>query len=227
MTDTDELFKGLRTYGTTQREMDAADTIESLQSRVKELEAQLAAAGEQEPICTVYGSDVLPSNGTFYSTVTSTERLSVGAELYTHPALSSGETGNRIAVYCTRCSADIGVCVEDVPDIEPAQVVDMWNRRAIPSAKRPTGRTIPDLTKMEHVCEWQSRVITQQKAEPSEFIRKRAQLDQEWCELRKLQSACRPKQEPVCEVDDWRSGAFIRLADYLPSGTRLYTRNEK
>ena len=136
MTDTDELFKGLRTYGTTQREKWTQPTPSNpLQSRVKELEAQLAAAGEQEPICTVYGSDVLPSNGTFYSTVTSTERLSVGAELYTHPALSSGKPAtNRSLLHA---APPILVCVlRTFQTLNRRRVVDMWNRRAIPSAKR-------------------------------------------------------------------------------------------
>lgn len=33
----------------------------------------------------------------------------------------------------------------------------------IPMVKRPTGRTIPDLTKREHICEWQSAVSTLNK----------------------------------------------------------------
>jgi hypothetical protein len=32
-----------------------------------------------------------------------------------------------VAVYCTKCSAEISVCVPDVPDIQPEQLVDMWN----------------------------------------------------------------------------------------------------
>lgn len=51
-------------------------------------------------------------------------------------ALGTGRLGNRIAVYCRSCNADMGVCVEDVPDIEPEQVADMWNRRAAVEADR-------------------------------------------------------------------------------------------
>jgi hypothetical protein len=42
----------------------------------------------------------------------------------------NGRHGSRIAVYCRECGADIGVCREDVPDIEPEQVAELWNRRA-------------------------------------------------------------------------------------------------
>lgn len=52
-------------------------------------------------------------------------------------ALGTGRLGNRIAAYCRSCNADMGVCVEDVPDIEPEQVADMWNRRAAVEADRP------------------------------------------------------------------------------------------
>lgn len=51
-------------------------------------------------------------------------------------ALGTGRLGNRIAAYCRSCNADMGVCVEDVPDIEPEQVADMWNRRAAVEADR-------------------------------------------------------------------------------------------
>ena len=51
-------------------------------------------------------------------------------------ALGTGRLGNRIAAYCRSCNADVGVCVEDVPDIEPEQVADMWNRRAAVEADR-------------------------------------------------------------------------------------------
>lgn len=45
-------------------------------------------------------------------------------------ALGTGRPGHRIAVYCRSCNADMGVCIEDVPDITPEQVAEMWNRRA-------------------------------------------------------------------------------------------------
>lgn len=51
-------------------------------------------------------------------------------------ALGTGRLGNRIAVYCRRCDADMGVCIEDVPDITPEQVAEMWNRRAAVEADR-------------------------------------------------------------------------------------------
>jgi len=39
------------------------------------------------------------------------------------------EMGTRIAVYCTKCNADMGVCLEDVPEIEYPSVIEMWNTR--------------------------------------------------------------------------------------------------
>ena len=51
-------------------------------------------------------------------------------------ALGTGRPGNRIAVYCQHCDADMGVCIEDVPDITPEQVAEMWNRRAAVEADR-------------------------------------------------------------------------------------------
>ena len=49
-------------------------------------------------------------------------------------ALSSGALGSRAAVYCTRCSAEVGFCYEDAPGTPREdivnQVVDDWNRRA-------------------------------------------------------------------------------------------------
>ncbi len=51
-------------------------------------------------------------------------------------ALGTGRLGNRIAAYCRGCNADMGVCIEDVPDIEPEQVANMWNRRAAVEADR-------------------------------------------------------------------------------------------
>lgn len=44
-------------------------------------------------------------------------------------ALGTGRMGHALAVYCTTCSADIAVCYADVPDIQPEQVADMWNKR--------------------------------------------------------------------------------------------------
>jgi len=42
-------------------------------------------------------------------------------------AFVSGDIERSVAVYCTSCSAEISVCVPDVPDIQPEQVVEMWN----------------------------------------------------------------------------------------------------
>ncbi|UCV02337.1 Lar family restriction alleviation protein [Dechloromonas denitrificans] len=42
----------------------------------------------------------------------------------------SGKISREVAVYCRHCSAEISVCVPDVPDITPEQVADMWNTRA-------------------------------------------------------------------------------------------------
>lgn len=48
-------------------------------------------------------------------------------------ALSSGRLGNACAAYCTKCEADMTICLEDVPDWsveEAAQyVTERWNTR--------------------------------------------------------------------------------------------------
>lgn len=44
---------------------------------------------------------------------------------------SNGRMENAIAIYCTECGADISVCRGDVPDIQPEQVAEMWNKRAL------------------------------------------------------------------------------------------------
>jgi hypothetical protein len=41
----------------------------------------------------------------------------------------TGRMENEIAVYCTSCLADMSVCYADVPEIQPEQVADMWNKR--------------------------------------------------------------------------------------------------
>jgi hypothetical protein len=41
----------------------------------------------------------------------------------------NGKSGTRITVYCRDCGSEVGVCREDVPDITPEAVVEMWNRR--------------------------------------------------------------------------------------------------
>ena len=41
-----------------------------------------------------------------------------------------GEMDDRVCVYCTSCSADMGLCKKDVPDVIPEHVADMWNARA-------------------------------------------------------------------------------------------------
>lgn len=43
----------------------------------------------------------------------------------------SGKTSDSIAVYCTKCCVEISVCVPDVPDIQPEQVVYMWNTQPL------------------------------------------------------------------------------------------------
>ena len=43
--------------------------------------------------------------------------------------ITTGRMENAIAVYCTACSADMSVCYADVPDIQPEQVAEMWNKR--------------------------------------------------------------------------------------------------
>lgn len=39
-----------------------------------------------------------------------------------------GEIGSAIAVYCVKCSAQISICREDVPEIYPEWVIALWNR---------------------------------------------------------------------------------------------------
>ena len=57
---------------------------------------------------------------------------------------SDGSVGNAIAVYCTECTLEISVCRDDVPDIEPEQVAEMWNRRAQPAAQ-----ALPSITEQQ------------------------------------------------------------------------------
>lgn len=63
--------------------------------------------------------------------------------------ITTGHPGDRIAIYCTECGADMGICREDVHDITPEQVADMWNRRAAVEADRqrsmPSDDEISDL----------------------------------------------------------------------------------
>ena len=47
--------------------------------------------------------------------------------------------------------------------------------RSIPTVRRATGRTIPDLTKREHVCEYQSAVKSADPATPGAADRKLAE----------------------------------------------------
>ncbi|GAB4059093.1 Lar family restriction alleviation protein [Uliginosibacterium sediminicola] len=58
------------------------------------------------------------------------------AELDTHQNFRNfitGEIGRAISAYCTECSAEVSVCVSDVPSITPEQVSAMWNRRTSPA----------------------------------------------------------------------------------------------
>ena len=41
----------------------------------------------------------------------------------------SGEIERAVSAYCTGCTAEITICVPDAPDIQPDQVVEMWNTR--------------------------------------------------------------------------------------------------
>lgn len=55
-----------------------------------------------------------------------------GAELDTQQPYRNMTTGNvrtAVAIYCTKCSASMSVCREDVPDIEPEWLAGEWNRR--------------------------------------------------------------------------------------------------
>lgn len=61
-----------------------------------------------------------------------------GAELdprqgYTYMRHGVARCGEAVAVYCRDCSAQVSICREDVPDVEPEHVVEWWNRRAAPA----------------------------------------------------------------------------------------------
>lgn len=45
-------------------------------------------------------------------------------------AIVSGEIERAVSAYCTDCTAEITICVPDVPDIQPDQVAEMWNMRS-------------------------------------------------------------------------------------------------
>lgn len=49
---------------------------------------------------------------------------------YTYFSAGQYRHGSRIAVYCRDCPVDIGVCREDVPDVEPEYVIGLWNARS-------------------------------------------------------------------------------------------------
>lgn len=50
-------------------------------------------------------------------------------------ALHSGKLGRSVAVYCTKCSADMSFCCEDASGVDPdvlfADMVAAWNKRAV------------------------------------------------------------------------------------------------
>lgn len=44
--------------------------------------------------------------------------------------INTGERESAIAVYCATCGAQHSICRGDVPDVHPAEVIELWNRRA-------------------------------------------------------------------------------------------------
>ena len=44
--------------------------------------------------------------------------------------ISTGTLESAIAVYCSTCGAQHSICRGDIPDIQPAEVIEMWNRRS-------------------------------------------------------------------------------------------------
>lgn len=46
------------------------------------------------------------------------------------PLSGAPAVGTRVVIYCVQCSAEIGTCHEDVPNIRSEEVVEQWNRRA-------------------------------------------------------------------------------------------------
>jgi hypothetical protein len=49
-----------------------------------------------------------------------------------------GKHGEAIAVYCTGCSLTVSICKEDVPGVQPEEVVQLWNRRPAEGATTPS-----------------------------------------------------------------------------------------
>jgi hypothetical protein len=49
-------------------------------------------------------------------------------------ALVSGNVGNAVAIYCTKCDAHMSLCREDVPQLSPDDMLfhltENWNKRA-------------------------------------------------------------------------------------------------
>lgn len=49
-------------------------------------------------------------------------------------ALSSGRIGNRFAIYCTSCNADMGFCYDDIEscnhEAAEMEIIAVWNTRA-------------------------------------------------------------------------------------------------
>lgn len=73
----------------------------------------------------------------------------------------NGRQGTRVTVYCLDCGADIGICREDVPDVEPEDVIELWNRRAPTSAAGATNpnelTSSPEPAPALRAAEWVKR----------------------------------------------------------------------
>ena len=60
---------------------------------------------------------------------------SAPAEMDTRQAyvnICTGRVETSIAIYCTECGVQAILCRGDIPDLEPEEVVAIWNRRAAP-----------------------------------------------------------------------------------------------
>jgi hypothetical protein len=49
-------------------------------------------------------------------------------------SLSGGKLGSEVSIYCLSCSANMTICHEDVPGVDPSQLAEelteKWNTRA-------------------------------------------------------------------------------------------------
>lgn len=53
----------------------------------------------------------------------------------------SGKPGSGVAIYCTKCNADMMLCREDMGDVQTAEMLEYlkaeWNKRAVLTSEKP------------------------------------------------------------------------------------------